>query len=61
MSVDTTADESIELAADHVQSAVDYFSKVVIEKCWGWSDYTDGRQIQLRQILFDLLGIRETL
>ena len=29
MSVDTTADESIELAADHVQSAVDYLSKVV--------------------------------
>lgn len=61
MSVRTTADEKIDEAKDHIQEAIECISEVVINRCWGASEYTVEYRNKLRTQLVSLLDTRDSL
>jgi hypothetical protein len=61
MSVNTAADDKRDEAREHVSSAVQLLSEIVVEKCWGYDDFTTEYQKTLRKSLNNLIEVREEL
>jgi hypothetical protein len=61
MSVQTTADEKIDLAEESVKDATLALSEVVIQECWGSEDLSDHRLLELRECLNELILIKARL
>lgn len=59
MSVRTTADEKIHEAKDHIQQAIECLSEIIINRCYGTSEYSEGYLNKLRKQLIELLNLRE--
>lgn len=61
MSVHTTADEKLDIVKESVDCAILNISEMVINKCWGWENYTKEYQTNLRNVMNQLLDIRDNL
>lgn len=61
MSVVTTADESLEFAKEAIDSAIQHLSKIVVEKCWGYKDFTKEYSAILRNSMTDLISMLSRL
>ena len=61
MSVTTTADDKLVKIREDVESAVEQLSDIVINRCWGWEDFSREYQGQLRENLNTLLDLRDEL
>ena len=61
MSVRTTADEKLDLAREGVAQAIAGLDAVVVERVWGWDEFSTEYRGQLRQIMNLLLEIRGDL
>ena len=61
MSVQTTADEKIDIAGDAAHEASVALSEVCINECWGAEDLSSERRAELQQCLNDLLSIKHRL
>ena len=59
MSVRTAADEKIDEAKDHIQKAIECLSEVVINRCYGTSEYSEDYLNKLRKRFIGLLDLRE--
>jgi len=59
MSVTTTADEELVEVRKEIESSVKRLSKIVIDRCWGWEDFTHQYQVKLRARLNTLLDLRD--
>ena len=60
MGVRTAADEKIDEAKDHVQQALECLTGVVIDTCYGTSEYSARYLNKLRRVLVRLLDIRDS-
>ncbi len=54
MSVQTTADERLASARHKVQSAFEDLSEIVVDECWGTTDFRQEFRGQIQEA-FDLL------
>jgi hypothetical protein len=61
MGVTTTADEALDRADSAIQEATEQLARVVMEKCWGVEDYSQGRRDDFRQVFFALVELRDKL
>lgn len=61
MSVVTTADENLRVVIESVDIAVKHLSKIVIERCWGYKDFSKDYIEALHNAMNDLIEIRNTL
>lgn len=60
MGVRTTADEKIDEAKNHIQQAIECLSKVIVDGCWGTSEYQAKYLNKLRRQLIMLLDVRDS-
>jgi hypothetical protein len=60
MSVRTTADEKIDEAKDHIQEAIECLVTVVVDVCYGTTEYSVKHRNKLREVFVRLLDIRES-
>lgn len=61
MSVQTTADEQLDLAKADVKTAIDHLAEIVIKQCWGHDEFNDAYYTNITHSLADLLRIRDRL
>lgn len=57
----TTADDKVDSAVEHINSAVESISDVVVSKCYGYDEYSREYRKNLAIALQELLELRETL
>ena len=61
MSVRTTADEQLDLAKEDIQTALAHLSQIIVDRCWGWDEFTKEYREAIAQSLTDLIAIRDRL
>ena len=61
MSVTTRADEELVEIRAGVESIIKRLSEIVIDRCWGWDDFSPSYQRQLRENLNTFLDLRDEL
>ena len=61
MSAVTTADEKIDSAKGHIDSAIKDLSAILIDKEWGWDGFTDKYREEMTRVMFQLMYIRGKL
>lgn len=61
MSVTTTADEKVDSVRTNVREATKALAEVVIEDCWGADEFTPEFKTTLREVMNDLLDIKNRL
>ncbi len=61
MSVQTTADDCRDKAREGVLDAIRGLSQIVVERCWGYDEYTEEYRYELSEVLQGLIVIRERL
>lgn len=59
--VTTTADEKLFDAREHIQGAIESLSEIVVGQCWGHDDYNSDTRKKHREVLNELLELREKL
>ena len=60
MSVETTADEQIVFIKEHIDTAIEILSDIIIKRVWGWEDFNKEYQNDLKDTLNQLLDIRDS-
>jgi len=61
MGVRTTADERRDKSKEHVNNAIAEIAQIVVDEVYGSEDYTDEYKLTLREVLNELLVIRDRL
>lgn len=57
----TTADEKKQQVLENVQSSIRLLSDIVIDRCWGYSDYNDAHKAFLHELLNQMIEQRRRL
>ena len=55
--MNTTADEKIASAKQHIDEAIKDLSAVVIDKVWGTEDFQPSYLLFLRNVMIKLMGL----
>lgn len=61
MSVTTTADENLNRFEDILGESISLMSEIVVNRCWGWDEFTKETQDKHLKILNQLIEIRTLL
>lgn len=61
MSVRTTADEKRDAAKDNIENAIKNLSEIVVDKVWGYDDFTKEYKKELLMATLKLIEIRDCL
>lgn len=61
MGVRTTADENLDTARAHINSAIKCLSDIVIDECYGHDEFNSEFRMTMGGSLHELLKLREKL
>lgn len=61
MSVRTTADEHRDNAVEGITTAINHFSKIVVERCSGTETFAKGYLALMTRSMSELIAMRENL
>jgi len=61
MNMQTEADEHRRNAIKHLEQAIRHLGHIVVDRCWGYDDYTDRFYEALREAFSTLLDVRDSI
>lgn len=59
MSVQTTADDHLDSAREHIASALEDLSEIIVKECWGHDDFNEEWRKKIHQTFQDLLKMKK--